>query len=68
VAEPSDRTRVSEPPRGAPLGEPGASTPRWLAWVVLVALLASGALSTWLILAPEPDASASAPPSAAASD
>jgi len=64
VTDPSHRGRS---PQQVPLAQPGASVPRWLAVVVLIALLASGALSTWLILAPGPDAEAT-PPAAAASD
>jgi len=49
--------RGQEPSRRAeaPLGQPAASIPRWLAALVLLALIASGVWSTWLILAPESD-------------
>ena len=35
---------------------PTTFVPRWLAALVLAALLASGALTAWLVLAPELDA------------
>jgi hypothetical protein len=38
--------------RGVP--PPTTLVPRWLAALVLAALLASGAISAWLILAPAP--------------
>jgi hypothetical protein len=66
VTDPGDREREATP-QPVPLGQPGPAIPRWLAVVVLIALLASGALSTCLVLASEPEPG-SAPPSAATSD
>ena len=54
--------RVSDPgerppaPRTPPLAEPAAGMPRWLAWIVLLALLASGGWVTWQVLASPPAA------------
>jgi len=45
---------------------PTTFVPRWLAAVVLAALLASGALTAWLVLAPDgdtPHAAVPTPPS-----
>jgi hypothetical protein len=64
VTDPSDRGDDA-PPRQVPLGEPGAGIPRWLAVIVLIALLASGALSTCLVLASEPEPEPAAPARAA---
>jgi len=61
VSRPENRSDAPTPSAQPPLGQPAASIPRWLALVVLIALLASGAWSTWLILSPESDAD---PPSA----
>lgn len=53
-------------PQQAPLGQPGAHVPRWLALVVLIALLASAGVSVWRILAP--GEGGRAPASASAGD
>jgi hypothetical protein len=45
---------------------PTTFVPRWLAAVVLAALLASGALTAWLVLAPEGETLRVADPSSAA--
>ncbi len=44
-----DRSEPDRPHEPAPL--PTSLVPRWLAWVVLLALLAAAGLSTWMILA-----------------
>jgi hypothetical protein len=49
-----------------PFGAIAEGTPRWLAWIVLIALLAAGVASVWLVLTlppyvPEPPDTADAP-------
>jgi len=53
VSPPEDRPEAPRRRVQPPLGEPGPSIPRWLALLVLIALLGSAAWSTWLILAPK---------------
>jgi hypothetical protein len=64
VSDPSDGPSP-ETPRTPPFAEPGAGIPRWLAWVVLLALLATGGWLTWRVLAFSPDTTV--PPAAAES-
>ncbi|MHC5051628.1 MAG: hypothetical protein ACYTGK_13565 [Planctomycetota bacterium] len=46
-----ERDAEAAPRRPAwPLGAPGEGIPRWLAWIVLVALLAASVASVWLVL------------------
>jgi hypothetical protein len=45
---------------------PTTFVPRWLAAAVLAALLASGALSAWLVIASKGDAQSRAEPTASA--
>lgn len=64
MSDPNERAEAPLRPAGRPLGEPGASIPRWLALLVLIALLASGALSAWLVLTGSSDTPAVAAESA----
>ncbi len=46
----SERREPARDAEPAPRDLPTSLVPRWLAWLVLVALLAAAAISTWMIL------------------
>lgn len=50
MAPDESESNESRPPPGPPIGAPGDHIPRWLATVVLIALLGASIASVWLIL------------------